>query len=159
MNIDTMGDGDDPVGRKQRGEFLVRDPLGCQALEQRRVTSTMPILEFANPLSISRSNDLPRPTSFSLNQTVAPRDTSRSHNSLAAPCRSSQAWQRKRLRRSGCSRACSSAWRARGSIVRHSAAVYDTEPPPRSRRDFPPLDERPLDEPPPALQEGLVGGA
>src|SRR5437879_9301359 len=134
-------------------------PSAARLLSSAAVTSTMPIREFANPLSIWRSNDLPRPTSFSLNQTAAPRYTSRSHNSLAAPFRSSQAWQRKRSRRSGCSRDCSSAWLARGSIVRHSAAVYETEPPPRSRRDFPPLDERPLDEPPPALQEGLVGGA
>src|SRR5438105_15641855 len=133
-------------------------PSAARLLRSAGVTSTMPIREFANPLSISRSNDLPRPTSFSLNQTVALRDTSRSHNSLAAPCRSSQAWQRKRSRRSGCSRACSSAWRARGSIVRHSAAEYDTEPPPRSRRDFPPPDDPPLDDPPPAVQEGLVGG-
>ena len=65
------------------------------------VTSTIPTREFANPLSISRSNGVPRPTSFSLNQTETPRDSSRSCSSLAAPARSSHAWQRKTSRRSG----------------------------------------------------------
>jgi hypothetical protein len=86
-----VGDGDHPVGREQRLELLVGDFLGSQALEQCGVTSTMPIREVARPLSISRRRDLPRPTSFSLNQTVAQRETSRSYNSLAAPFRSSHA--------------------------------------------------------------------
>ena len=60
------------------------------------VTSTIPTRDFASPLSISRSNGVPRATSFSLNQTETPRDSSRSWRSLAAPCRSSHAWQRKR---------------------------------------------------------------
>lgn len=55
------------------------------------VTSTTPIREFANPLSMARSNGTPRPTSFSLNQTLTPRATSRSCSSFAAPCRSSHA--------------------------------------------------------------------
>ena len=36
------------------------------------VTSTIPTREFAKPLSMARSNGTPRPTSFSLNQTVTP---------------------------------------------------------------------------------------
>ena len=48
------------------------------------VTSTIPTRDFAIPLSISRSNGVPRPTSFSLNQTETPSDSSRSCSSLAA---------------------------------------------------------------------------
>ena len=65
------------------------------------VTRTIPTREFANPLSISRSSGVPRITSFSLNQTVTLRDSSRSCSSLAAPCLSSQAWQRKTSLRVG----------------------------------------------------------
>ena len=42
------------------------------------VTSMIPTREFASPLSISRSNGVPSATSFSLNQTETPRDSSRS---------------------------------------------------------------------------------
>ncbi len=65
------------------------------------VTSTIPIRDIARPLSISRRSDLPSPTSVSLNHTVAPLATSWSYRSFATPCRSSQAWQRKRSRWSG----------------------------------------------------------
>ena len=55
------------------------------------VTNTSPIREFAKPLSIARINGTPRPTSFSLNQTETPFDTSKSCSSLATPCLSSHA--------------------------------------------------------------------
>ena len=59
------------------------------------VTSTIPARDFARPLSIARSNGAPSMTSLSLNQTDTSLDSSRSCSSLAAPRRSSQAWQRK----------------------------------------------------------------
>ena len=135
---------------------LSATPWVARLLSSAGVTSTMPIREVAKPLSISRRSDLPRPTSFSLNQTVAPRDVSRSHSSFAAPLRSSQAWHRKRSRRSGWLRAYASAFWARGSIVRHSTVVYITDAPPRRRRDLPPLDDaRPYDATP---TDGYLGG-
>jgi len=65
------------------------------------VTNTIPTRDLANPLSISRSKGVPSATSFSLNQTDKPFDSRRSCSSLAAPFRSSHAWQRKTSRRSG----------------------------------------------------------
>ena len=65
------------------------------------VTRTSPIFEAARPLSIARIIGTPRPRSFSLNQTLTPAASSKSYSSLAALCRSSQAWQRKQSRRSG----------------------------------------------------------
>ena len=55
------------------------------------VTNTIPMRDFASPLSISRRSVDPNGTSFSLNQTVTPFDSSKSFNSLAALLRSSQA--------------------------------------------------------------------
>jgi len=48
--------------------------------------------------------------SSSLNQTLAPFAFSWRWSSAALPWRSSQAWQRKRSRRSGWVRACSAAF-------------------------------------------------
>jgi len=87
------------------------------------VTSTIPTREFANPLSIARSNGTPRPTSFSLNQTLTPRDSSRSCSSLAAPPRSSHAWQRKTSRGSGRDASFSMDSRI-GVSARTSVTVY-----------------------------------
>src|SRR5207237_7807568 len=53
------------------------------------VTSTIPTRDFASPSSISRSNGEPRTTSFSLNQTETPSDSSRSYSSFAGLLRSS----------------------------------------------------------------------
>jgi hypothetical protein len=58
-------------------------PSPCRGRGSAGVTSTIPIRDFARPLSISRSNGVPRATSFSLNQTRTPRDSSR----RAAPWR------------------------------------------------------------------------
>ena len=108
------------------------------------VTRTIPTREFANPLSISRSSGVPRITSFSLNQMVTPRDSSRSCNSLAAPCRSSHAWQRKTSRRVGRGGRFSTDSRIGVSAVT-SAGVYQTDEPARDhlghavRPDPPPL--------------------
>jgi hypothetical protein len=46
------------------------------------VTRTIPTFEFANPLSMVRSNEVPRRASFWLNQTETPRASSRSCNSV-----------------------------------------------------------------------------
>src|ERR1700688_3094641 len=86
----------------------------------------MPIRDFANPLSISRSSGVPRATSFSLNQTETPRDSSRSCSSLAAPPRSSHAWQRKTSRNSGRGTRFSTLSRT-GVSARTSAGVYATD--------------------------------
>src|SRR6185295_7275706 len=67
-------------------------------------------------------------TSFSLNQTRTPRDSSRSCSSLAAPCRSSHAWQRKTSRRSGRSGRFSTLSRT-GVSARTSACVYTSDDP------------------------------
>src|SRR5258708_22202074 len=106
------------------------------------VTSTIPTRDFASPLSISRSNGVPRATSFSLNQTEIPRDTSRSCSSLAAPCRSSQAWQRKTSRGSGRGARFSMLSRT-GVSVRTSAVVYTTDEPARDQRRLPPPPDPP----------------
>ena len=99
------------------------------------VTSTIPTREFAKPLSMARSKGTPRPTSFSLNQTETPRDSSRSCSSLAAPCRSSHAWQRNTSRRSG-SFASSSTLLRTGVSARTSSVVYQTDEPARDQRGF-----------------------
>ncbi len=72
---------------------------GSRLLSSAGVTSTLPSREFFSPRSISRSNDLPSPTSSSLNQTVVSRDFSRPCNSVAGPFRSSQGWHRNKSRR------------------------------------------------------------
>ncbi len=119
------------------------------------VTSTIPTREFLSPLSISRINCLPRGTSFSLNQTDAPLDCRRLYNSEALPSRSSHAWHKKRSRRSGCSRDCSTALRARGSMERHSVGLYETDPPALVRRDLPPPEDLPPLEPAPPNDDPL----
>ena len=70
---------------------LSATPSPLTRLRNEGVTNTMPTRDFTNPLSISRSNDEPKRTSFSLNQTVTPLDSSISCNSFATPLRSSQA--------------------------------------------------------------------
>ena len=55
------------------------------------VANTMPMRDMRSPLSISRTSEVPRATSFSENQTLTPNSSSRSWRSLAAPCRSPQA--------------------------------------------------------------------
>lgn len=92
------------------------------------VTSTIPTRDLASPLSISRSNVEPRRTSFSLNQTETPRDSSRSCSSLAAPFRSSHAWQRKTSRTLGRDARFSTFSRT-GVSDRTSAGVYTTDEP------------------------------
>src|SRR5262245_56843009 len=78
---------------------------------------------------MARSNGTSRQTSFSLNQTLTPRDSSRSCSSFAAPSRSSHAWQRKTSRRS--SDACFSTFSRTGVSARTSALVYVTDEPGR----------------------------
>ncbi len=122
-------------------------PSPARRFSSAGVTSTIPIRDFASPLSISRSKDEPRRTSFSLNQTETPRDSSRSCNSLAAPFRSSHAWQRKTSRRSGTDDRFSTFSRT-GVSVRTSAGVYKTDEPGRDQLGFilllvPPLLLRP----------------
>lgn len=97
------------------------------------VTSTTPTRDFASPLSISRRRGVPRATSFSLNQTETPRDSSRSCRSFAAPCRSSQAWQRNTSRISGRRGRISMLSRI-GVSARTSAIVYETDEPARDHR-------------------------
>src|SRR4051812_7879740 len=143
-----------PVASSTDSSFSAM-PSASMLLSSAGVTRTIPTREFLRPLSISRSICLPRATSFSLNQTVAPLDFRRSYNSEALPSLSSQAWQRKRSRRSGCSRACSTALRARGSMERHSEAVYDTDPPALARRALPPPDDPPRVDPPPPNDDPL----
>ena len=84
--------------------------------------------EFANPLSMARINGTPRPTSFSLNHTRTPRASSRSCNSLAGPCRSSHAWQRKTSRSSGTLARISTLLRI-GVSAETSVGVYATDEP------------------------------
>jgi len=117
------------------------------------VTSTIPTRDFASPLSISRSNGVPRATSFSLNQTETPRDSSRSCSSLAAPPRSSHAWQRKMSRRSGKVARFSTLSRT-GVSVRTSAGVYATVEPAGDQRGLALLPDPPtLLRPPPLLPD------
>ena len=66
-------------------------PSVLDALRSAGVTKTIPTREFLRPLSISRMRSVPRATSFSLNQTVAPFDFKRLYKSEALPSRSSQA--------------------------------------------------------------------
>src|SRR5947207_14009967 len=118
------------------------------------VTSTIPTRDFASPLSISRSNGVPRTTSLSLNQTLTPRDSSRSCSSFAAPLRSSHAWQRKTSRRSGSGARFSTLSRI-GVSARTSAGVYDSDEPVRDHLGLALLPEAPpLLRPPPLLPDG-----
>lgn len=94
------------------------------------VTSTIPTRDFAKPLSMARSNGVPRPTSFSLNQTETPSDSGRSWSSLAAPYRSSHACQRKTSRRSGRD-ARSSTVSQIGASARTSVSEYTKDEPAR----------------------------
>jgi hypothetical protein len=110
------------------------------------VTSTIPILDFASPLSISRSNDLPRPTSFSLNQTETPCDRSRSFSFFSVAPRSSHAWQRRMSRGSGGGARCSTLRRT-GVRACMSAGVYATVEPAGDQRGL-----ALLPDPPPLLQ-------
>jgi hypothetical protein len=90
-------------------------------------------------------------TAFSLNQTETPRDSSRSCSSLAAPPRSSHAWQRKTSRASGRG-ACASTLRRTGVSARTSAGVYATDEPAGDQRGLALLpDPPPLLRPPPLL--------
>ncbi len=118
------------------------------------VTSTIPIREFAKPLSMARSNGTPRPTSFSLNQTETPRDSSRSCSSLAAPCRSSHAWQRNTSRRPGSLARFSTLLRT-GVSANTSAGVYPTDEPARDHRGLTLVpDPATLLRPPQLLPDG-----
>jgi hypothetical protein len=65
------------------------------------VTRTSPIFEAAKPLSMARIHRHAKAKVLLLNQTLTPAASSKSCSSLAAPCRSFQAWQRKQSRRSG----------------------------------------------------------
>src|SRR5215210_1817425 len=121
------------------------------------VTKTIPIRDFASPLSISRSNGVPRTTSFSLNQTETPRDSSRSCSSLATPCRSSHAWQRKTSRRSGRDARFSTLSR-NGVSVRTSLGVYATDEPGRDHLGLALPDPPLLLLPPPLLPGEYEGG-
>jgi hypothetical protein len=116
------------------------------------VTSTIPTRDFASPLSISRSNDVPRGTSFSLNQTETPRDSSRSWSSLATPCLSSHAWQRKMSRNSGKYTRFSTLSRI-GVSARTSAGVYATDEPARDQRGLALPPDPPLLRPPPLVPD------
>jgi hypothetical protein len=111
------------------------------------VTSTIPIFDFASPLSISRSNGVPSATSFSLNQTLTPSASRRSCSSLAVPCRSSHAWQRKTSRRSGTSTRLSTLSRI-GVSARTSAGVYTSDELAGDQRGLALLPDPPLLLPP-----------
>jgi len=96
---------------------------------------------------------VPRATSFSLNQTETPRDSSRSCNSLAAPALSSHAWQRKTSRNSGSDTRFSTLSRI-GVSARTSAGVYATNEPAGDQRGLALLpDPPPLLLPPPLLPD------
>ena len=96
---------------------------------------------------------MPRATSFSLNQTETPRDSSRSCNSLAAPALSSHAWQRKTSRNSGSDTRFSTLSRI-GVSARTSAGVYATNEPAGDQRGLALLpDPPPLLLPPPLLPD------
>src|SRR5438034_6577909 len=130
-------------------------PSPCRRRSSAGVTSTIPTRDFASPLSISRSNGEPRTTSFSLNQTETPSDSSRSCSSLAGPLRSSHAWQRKTSRRSGRSARFSTLSRT-GVSARTSAGVYATAEPTRDHLGLPLLPDPPtlLRTPPRLLSNG-----
>jgi hypothetical protein len=113
-------------------------PSPCTRRNSAGVTRTIPTLDFASPLSISRSNGDPRRTSFSLNHTETPSASRRSCSSLAAPIRSSQAWHRNTSRRSGCATRLSKLSRT-GVRVRTCAGVYTTDEPGRDHRGLAPL--------------------
>jgi len=121
-------------------------PSPARRLSSAGVTSTIPTRDFASPLSMSRSNVEPRRTSFSLNQTETPSDSSRSCSSLATSFLSSHAWQRKTSRRSGKDDRFSTFSRT-GVSVRTSAGVYKMDEPARDQ-----LTLWLLPEPPPLLR-------
>jgi len=140
-------------------EFLIGDPLGRQALEQRWGHQHDADPGVRQPSVDLAEQRLGEADVLLAEQTVAPRNTSKitqlSRGTVpVVPGVAEDEVATLRAR----SRACSSAWRAMGSIVRHSAAVYDRTPLHAARRDLPPPDEPPLDDPPPPLQEGLGGG-
>ena len=112
--------------RQEFRSLFVSDTLFLEAAQQRR--SHPHDRDFTSPLSIPWSNGVPRSTSFSLNQTETPGDSSRSCSSLAVPLRSSHAWQRKTSRRSGRDARFSALCRT-GGIARTSAGVYTTDEP------------------------------
>lgn len=120
---------------KRADSSLSAMPSPSKRFNNAGVTRTIPTRDFASPLSISRSKGDPSGTSFSLNQTETPRDSSSSCNSLAAPWRSSHAWQRNTSRRSGWAERFSTFSRT-GVSVRTSAGVY--------RMNQPALDQRGL---------------
>lgn len=107
------------------------------------VSCTIPTREFAKPLSMARSNGTPRPTSFSLNQTETPCDSSRSCSSLAASFRSSHAWQRKTSRRSGRFVRFSTLLRT-GVSARTCSGVYNMDEPAFDQFGFDLRTEPPL---------------
>lgn len=116
------------IGMRRSRERSAESSLSAMPSAGRRrsiagVTSTSPTREFAKPLSIARSNGTPRPTSFSLNQTETPRDSSRSCSSLATPFRSSHAWQRNTSRRSGRSARFSTLLRT-GCLVQNESTEF-----------------------------------
>src|SRR5436190_3617771 len=132
-------------------------PSPCRRRSSAGVTSTIPTRDFASPLSISRSNGEPRTTSFSLNETETPSDSSRSCSSFAGPLRSSHAWQRKTSRRSGRSARFSTLSRT-GVSARTSAGVYATT---EATRDHP-MQQSPLTDsnrPPPPYHGGALPAA
>src|SRR5207244_13031150 len=100
-------------------------------------------------------NGGPRATSFSLNQTETPRDSSRSCSSLADPCRSSHAWQRKTSRSSGRGARFSTLSRT-GVSARTSAGVYDRDEPARDHLGLPLLPDPPTVLRPPPLVRGSL---
>lgn len=115
--------------RRRRAESsLSAMPSAGSRRSRAGVTSTIPTREFAKPLSMARSKGTPRPTSFSLNQTETPRDSSRSCSCFAAVWRSSQAWQRNTSRSSGSAARVSTLVRI-GSSARTSSGVYNKDEP------------------------------
>lgn len=85
-------------------------------------------------------------------------DSSKSCSSLAAPCRSSHAWQRKMSRRSGRSVRFSTLSRM-GVSARTSAGVYDTDEPARDHLGLALLvAPPPLLRPPPLLPDEEYDG-
>jgi CheY-like chemotaxis protein len=125
---------DEPTVRMLVGDTLAE--LGYQAIEAADAASGLKVLESDAKIDLLISDvglpggmngkqmadkaRAPRATSFSLNQTETPRDSSRSCSSLAASCRSSHAWQRKTSRKHSCSSTrTSSKNEQRGCAIAH----------------------------------------
>src|SRR6266576_45676 len=153
------------AGRERAGRVLGvpialcrRFPLLVGGAAARGSQARSRLVTSPGPLSISRSNGEPRTTSFSLNQTETPSDSSRSCSSFAGPLRSSHAWQRKTSRRSGRSARFSTLSRT-GVSARTSAGVYATAEPTRDHLGLPLLPDPPtlLRTPPRLLSNGGVG--